>query len=153
YPEKVALIYREKNHVWTYEQFNAKANQLAQALLKLGVNKGDVVSTFLYNTSEFALTLFASAKIGAIFNPINYRLTANELHYILNNAESKVLVFEDAVRDVVTKTKNLGTTVEHYLFVDQDLPDYAEDFEELLNSGENVQPNVDVDENDMYIMM
>lgn len=153
YPEKVALIYREKNHVWTYEQFNAKANQLAQALLKLGVKKGDVVSTFLYNTSEFALTLFASAKIGAIFNPINYRLTANELHYILNNAESKVLVFEDAVRDVVTKTKNLGTTVEHYLFVDQDLPDYAEDFEELLNSGENVQPNVDVDEDDMYIMM
>lgn len=153
YPEKVALIYREKNHVWTYEQFNAKANQLAQALLKLGVKKGDVVSTFLYNTSEFALTLFASAKIGAIFNPINYRLTANELHYILNNAESKILVFEDAVRDVVTKTKNLGTTVEHYLFVDQDLPDYAEDFEELLNSGENVQPNVDVDEDDMYIMM
>lgn len=153
YPDKIALIYREKDHVWTYEQFNAKANQLAQALLKRGVKKGDVVSTFLYNTSEFALTLFASAKIGAIFNPINYRLTANELHYILNNAESKVLVFEDAVRDVVTKTKNLGTAVEHYLFVDKDSPDYAEDFEEWVNSGENVQPDVDIDENDMYIMM
>lgn len=153
YPDKIALIYREKDHEWTYEQFNAKANQLAQALLKLGVKKGDVVSTFLYNTSEFALTLFASAKIGAIFNPINYRLTANELHYILNNAESKVLVFEEAVRDVVTKTKNLGTTVEHYLFVDKDLPDYAEDFEELLNSSENVQPDIHVDEDDMYIMM
>lgn len=153
FPDKIALIYREKNHVWTYEQFNAKANQFAQALLKLGVKKGDVVSTFLYNTSEFALTQFAAAKIGAVFNPINYRLTANELQYILNNAESKVLVFEDAVRDTVQKAKDLGTNVQHYVFADKKLPDYAEDFEQLLNLSNSEHPNVHVEESDLYIMM
>ena len=153
FPNKIGLIYREKNHVWTYRQFNEKANQLAHALLKLGVKKGDVVSTFLYNTSEFAVTLFASAKIGAIFNPINYRLTAGELQYILQNAESKVIVFEDAVRDTVLKTKQLGTDVEHYLFVDENSPDYAKDFEKLLHSGSSEPPDVEVDEEDMYIMM
>lgn len=153
FPDKIGLIYREKNHVWTYEQFNAKANQFAQALLKLGVKKGDVVSVFLYNTSEFALTQFASAKIGAIFNPINYRLTASELQYILNDAGSKVLVFEEEVRETVQKSKELGTNVQHYVFADEETPDYAEDFEQLLNLGSQEKPNVEVDENDMYIMM
>lgn len=153
FPDKVGLIYREKNHVWTYKQFNEKANQFAQALIRLGVEKGDVVSTFLYNTSEFVLTQFATAKIGAIFNPINYRLTANELHYILNDANSKVLIFEQVVRDTIQKTKDLGTHVEHYIDVDEDSPDYAENFEELLNLSEDKRVTREVSEDDLYIMM
>lgn len=153
YPDKVGLIYREKNHVWTFKQFNEKANQLAHAFMKLGIKKGDVVSVFLYNTSEFALTQFAAAKIGAIFNPINYRLTASELQFILNDAESKLLVFEEAVLETVKKTVNLGVKVQHYVYIDKNVPEFAEDFEELLNSEPVEKPNIEVNENDLYIMM
>lgn len=153
YPEKLGLSYLEKNQAWTFREFDEKANQLAHALLKLGIKKGDVVSTFLYNTSEFILTQFATAKIGAIFNPINYRLTANELQFIVEDARSKVLLFENAVLEVVEKSVELGLEVEHYIYVDPNPPSFARQFYELMTSAENTKPKIEVTEDDLYIMM
>lgn len=70
--------------------------------MKEGVRKGDCVSVYLYNCREFVNVYLACAKIGAIFNPINFRLKAKELSYILQDATSKVVVFEKAVESTVT---------------------------------------------------
>lgn len=153
YPEKIGLIYRRKNQVWTYKQLDEQVNRFANALIGLGVRKGDIVSVFLYNTSEFVVALFAAAKIGAVFNPINYRLTAYELQYILNDANSKVLLYEEQLKETVHKTKELGVKVEYYIFVDEQVPDYACSFYELLEESEDRAPFVEVHENDLYIMM
>jgi len=153
YPNKLGLSYLEKNQAWTFKEFDEKANQLAHALVKLGIKKGDVVSTFLYNTSEFALAQFATAKIGAIFNPINYRLTASELQFIVQDARSKVLLFEQAVENIVLKAVERGIQLDHYIYVDSDVPDYAVSFYELLASADKTKPEVEVTEDDLYIMM
>ncbi|HHW38633.1 MAG TPA: long-chain-fatty-acid--CoA ligase [Bacillales bacterium] len=154
YPNKVALVYERKNQRWTYEDLNRKVNQFATSLKKIGVGKGDVVSTFLYNTSEFVITLFASAKLGAVFNPINYRLTSHELNYILNDARSKVIVYEDIVTDTVNKAKELGTNVEHCIQVDQNTLSQELNFYSLLEQGsETLLWEDHVTENDLYIMM
>jgi len=153
YPHKLALVYPRKNQRWTYEEMDAKINRFASALQSLGVKKGDVVSTFLYNTSEFVVTLFAAAKIGAIFNPINYRLTAYELQYILNDAKSKVVLFEQAVQDIIRKTMELGTEVEHYVYVDNELPEGAKSFHQLVETAFESFVRPTINENDYYIMM
>ena len=59
--------------------------------------------TYLYNTEELITCLFACAKIGAIFNPINFRLMAEEVAFILSDAEPKVVLFEQAVAEQVAK--------------------------------------------------
>src|SRR5699024_11559991 len=115
YPEKTALIYETKDQSWTYKELNENVNRLAYSLQQLGVEKGDVVSTFLYNSSDFIVTLFASAKIGAVFNMINYRLVAYDLQYILNDANTKVLIYEDDVEEIVHATVALGVNVEHFV--------------------------------------
>lgn len=153
YPDKIGLSYQGKEQVWTFKEFDEKANQLAHALLQLGIRKGDVVSTFLYNTSEFVVTQFATAKIGAIFNPINYRLTASELQFIIEDAKSKVLLFEHVVVDIVKKARELGLQVENYLYVDSDVPEYARSFYELISDAKSTKPEVEVSEDDLYIMM
>lgn len=153
YPDKLGLVYKEKNHYWTFKQFDEKANQLANALIQLGVEKGDVVSTFLYNSSEFALTQFATAKIGAIFNPVNYRLTSVELQFILNNAESKVLVFDELSEVTVRKTKELGIGVKHFLYTDKDTPAFSKNFETAFESQTAEKPTIQVTEDDPYILM
>ncbi|MBS4191673.1 long-chain-fatty-acid--CoA ligase [Bacillus sp. FJAT-49705] len=153
YPNKTGLIYREKEQSFTFQELNEKVNQFASSLSQLGVKKGDVVSTFLYNTSEFVITLFASAKLGAIFNPINYRLTPNELQYILNDAGSKVLIFEKDTANVVEETTNLGVNVSHCIYTDEYVPQYAMDFYKLLETGYSSKPDVTVTEDDIYIMM
>ena len=76
YPNKEALVEPEKNIRWTYKQWDEQINKTAHALLEDGVRKGDTVSVYLYNCREFVNVYLACAKIGAIFNPINFRLKA-----------------------------------------------------------------------------
>ncbi|WP_458412110.1 long-chain-fatty-acid--CoA ligase [Schinkia sp. CFF1] len=152
FPEKIALVYDRKNQQWTYNELRDKVNRFAGALQKLGVQKGSVVSTFLYNTSEFVIALLASAKLGAIFNPINYRLTAHELQYILKDAESTVLLFEEAVAETVRKTAELGVNVNQFIYVDENEPPFSHNFYELINQSVGYETAA-VSENDPYIMM
>lgn len=63
--------------------------------------EGDRVSTFLYNTELLATVYFACGKIGAIINPINFRLNSDELAFIMHDAEPKVFLFEEALQNVV----------------------------------------------------
>ena len=74
FPKKEALVDIAKGRRYTYEQWEKEVNRLANALLEAGVQKGDRVSTVLFNTLELGTAFFACVKIGAIFNPINFRL-------------------------------------------------------------------------------
>ena len=56
YPNKTGLVDWVKGQRWTFAQWDDEVNRMANLLLELGVNKGDVVSVFLYNRSEFVTT-------------------------------------------------------------------------------------------------
>jgi acyl-CoA synthetase (AMP-forming)/AMP-acid ligase II len=150
YPERDALIYPRRNQRWTYAEFDAKANRLANALADLGVEKGDRVSTMLYNGTEIVLTVFACAKLGAVFNPLNYRLSAGEIEYILNDAASSLLVFEADTREAVTAARPALETVEEYLYIDEDVPSYADPFYDHLEAADDDRPDTVVTEDDTY---
>jgi long-chain acyl-CoA synthetase len=149
FPETDAIIYPERDQRWTYEEFDERANRLANALSALGVDHGDRVSTLLYNGSEIILTVFACAKLGAVFNPLNFRLTAGEAEYILNDAGSSVLVFEEATRPAVEGAKPDLDTVSEYVAIDGAEGD-EHDFYELLESGAPTRPTTTVEEDDVY---
>lgn len=153
YPNKTAIVYQEKEQSWTYSEFNGLVNRFAASLEELGVKKGDVVSTFLYNTSEYVIALFAAAKLGAVFNPINYRLTAPELQYILNDANAKVLLYGENVTDIVDSAIELGMDIAHYINVDSDGQGEVHSFYEMVEKGGNEQPTAEVTEDDIYILM
>jgi len=150
YPKKDALIYPRRDQHWTYAEFDRKANQLANALADRGVEKGDRVSTMLHNGSEIVLTVFACAKLGAVFNPLNYRLPAGEIEFILNDAESGLLIFEEATREAVTNARDDLTTVEEYLYIDEDGPEWAGEFYDALEGGATSRPDTVVEEDDVY---
>jgi len=101
YPDRDAIIYPRKDQHWTYAEFNERVNRLANALLEAGIETGDRVATVLYNGSEMALTVYACAKIGAVFTPLNFRLPAGEIEYIVNDAEAKMVLFESETREAV----------------------------------------------------
>ena len=77
---------------WTFADFDRATDRLASGLLDLGVSSGDHVAVWLNNSVEWALTLCACARIGAVLVPINTRYTATEAHYILADSDAKVLV-------------------------------------------------------------
>src|SRR5216684_2763850 len=72
----------------TYGAFHARSNQLARALQRLGVRRGDRVAALANNRAEYPLIYFAVIKLGAIVVPINARFTADEVANIVTHADT-----------------------------------------------------------------
>ncbi|KMM39026.1 fatty acid--CoA ligase [Guptibacillus hwajinpoensis] len=152
YGKEEALIDPERDVRWTYEQWNAEVNRLANALLDAGVKKGDRVSTLLFNTVELGTLFFSCAKIGAVLNPINFRLKPNEVAYIIEDAEPSILVYEKMLEPVVSAIQNNYPDVSFWS-IDDSTPAYAESYTQHLRLSSDAEPEADVDENDLYAIM
>jgi fatty-acyl-CoA synthase len=87
-----ALVSRHQGIRLTYRQLREKTNEFAIALLGFGVDKGDRVGIWSPNNTEWVLTQFATAKVGAILVNINPAYRVSELEYALNQAEVSLLV-------------------------------------------------------------
>ena len=81
-----AFVEFERGRRFSFKQLNQRCNRIANALVERGVKPGDRVATLLKNGIEFIESYFAVAKIGAVLVPVNWRLVANEISYILNDA-------------------------------------------------------------------
>ncbi|RAU20551.1 long-chain fatty acid--CoA ligase [Paramagnetospirillum kuznetsovii] len=156
YPGKAALVAWEggERRVWTHGELDREVNRHAGVLLELGVGRGDVVAAFLYNTPIFVFVLLAAARVGAIFNPINYRLAARELAFILGDGGARVVLFEEEGSDVVARARALDTGSRHWVFADPGTPpDGARSLAALAVDKSDAPPGVAVDENDPCILM
>ena len=78
----------------TFAALEGRSNQLAHGLRQLGVGRGDHVGVFAYNSIEFVETMLACYKIRAVPLNINYRYVGDELAYLLDDGDVKVLVFD-----------------------------------------------------------
>lgn len=88
-PDRDAIVFEGKR--WTYSQTGERVNRLSNALIRLGVKKGDRVAILQVNCLEIVESYFATATLGGIFVPLNFRAKADELNYMLGNAEAKIL--------------------------------------------------------------
>ena len=70
----------------SFSQLNASTNRLANALVADGIKKGERVGLLLMNSREFMEAYFAVAKVGAVVVPLNWRLVADELEFILKDS-------------------------------------------------------------------
>lgn len=86
YPEKVAVIDGAKR--LTYRQFDQRVNRLSNALLSAGIGKGDHVALIMTNTHQLLESFYGLGQIGAVAVPVNYRLSADDIAYILNHSDS-----------------------------------------------------------------
>ncbi|OLS36192.1 long-chain-fatty-acid--CoA ligase [Bacillus sp. MRMR6] len=100
FPNKVALVDNKKRV--TYKELQNRVENLAGWLQSKGIEKGDKVALLLFNKIEYAECLFAIAKIGAVAVTINFRLQPNEIEYILNNSDSKILVVDSELVPTIT---------------------------------------------------
>jgi len=123
-----------------YTQMNQLVNRCAGVLTGLGVGKGDRVALLMGNSVEFCCLFYGAAKIGAVAVPLNTRLTAAELEFILSDSGSRVLVFGDSFAATVEAIK-AGTT--HPCSVKDWVPATgAGSLAERLQAADNSEPAV-----------
>jgi fatty-acyl-CoA synthase len=97
-PEKAITVF--EGETTTYGEMARRAIALAGGLDEQGVHRGDVVALLSYNSPEFLETIFAANYLGAIAMPINWRLAAPEVRYILEHSGSRALVCDDRLTDL-----------------------------------------------------
>ena len=91
------------SHEFTYREVSDRVGRLAAALLQLGVKKGDRVAVLHRNCHRMLEAYFAAVHAGAILVPMNHRLTAGDLAYILDDTSCRVMIADDGWSDLAAK--------------------------------------------------
>ncbi len=157
-PTMDGLVEIERERRFTFAGLNARSNRTANALRALGIRKGDRVALLLMNGVEFTDAFFAIAKIGAVVVPLNWRLVADELAFILDDSGAVVLVYDEELRSVVSDLRGRGpdaSAVRHWVQVGliEGRPEWALAYDELQADAPDADPPIEgADGDDVYIM-
>jgi fatty-acyl-CoA synthase len=106
-PAKAALV--QDGAVTTYAQLDGATTRLAHGLRARGVSRGDRVAFLGLNSVEMVIAMFAAARIGAVFVPLNTRLAAPELKYLFKHSGAGLLLVEDTLSAVAEQARADGT--------------------------------------------
>ncbi|HYW03289.1 MAG TPA: long-chain fatty acid--CoA ligase [Gammaproteobacteria bacterium] len=153
HPDREALVYGDTR--LTSSQLDERVRRLADALAARGVRQGDRVAALMLNSNAFIETLFACARLGAIFVPINFRLSPAEIRYVLDDAGAHLVVYHDLFADLLAPARE-GTELLHAIRVNEGAAAVAasdEDYETVLAAGDPERPAAPVVQDDVHLMM
>ena len=112
-PEKIAYQFQGKDT--SYGEFEVTVGRFAKALQDLGVEKGDHVAFLLGNTPHFLISFYATLRLGATAIPINPIYTPDEIGYIINNGDVKVVIALDMLLPLVEAGVHAFPKVEKFI--------------------------------------
>lgn len=142
YPNKIAVVEYGGSKL-TYREFNERVNRLANALLALGIKKGDKIAYLFFNCSQFAETHYAVAKAGAVGVPLNFRLVGRELSYQINNSDAVCLIYGPEFVQTVDSIRQEIPGVKHFICAGNGSGDVLK-YEELIKDNSPAEPGVEV---------
>lgn len=153
YPDKRAVVCGDAS--WTYAEFAQRVNRLSQALLSLGVEKGDRVAILHHNCHRYLECYFGVMQIGAVLVPMNYRLSTSDWLDIIRDSGARLLVADatfgeriDSIADSLTERCRVvwsGTGEER-----REAHISGADYEELLRAASvEAPPAIDIQGEDI----
>ena len=153
FPDKeIITLQGEGLHRYTYRDLTGRVARLSNALRGLGVEEGDRVATFAWNTYRHLEAYFAAPVMGAVVHTVNIRLAAEDIVYIINHAADKVILVDPDLVPILEALAPRLESVEHYIVMTGDrdfstsLPS-ALNYEELLAGASSEYLPADLDEN------
>lgn len=149
-PERNCIVFEGKK--WTYAQTSERVIRLANALANLGVEKGDRIGMLQVNCNQYVETYFATAKLGAILVPLNFRAKTDELSYMIANAEAKILLVGGRYLDMVDAIlPQLPTVIQ---CISLDMKDGKRlYYEDLINAASLDELTIEIGDEDITILM
>ena len=132
----------------SYLETNAQANRLANALLNLGLKKGERVALLSPNRHQLVISEYGVLKAGLTAVPLNARLSMGEVVHMLNNSEASALILGPEYIEDLTRHQGEIETVRHLIAI-AEAPPTMLDFETLLAGASPEEPEVEVGPNDL----
>jgi len=152
-PDRIGA--RDLERTMTFREWNQRACRLANALLGLGLVKGDRVAVLAYNCVEWTEIYAATAKAGLIAVPINFRLATPEIRFIIENAGAAALIVQDELFGAIGPADGvLPITPERTIhFGAKRCPAGIVEYEAFLARGAATEPGVAVAASDPWMLM
>jgi len=150
-PDK-EIVYRDKVR-FTYRTFYERVNRLANGLEQLGVKQGDTVCVFDYDSHRYLECYFAIPMMGAVLHTMNWRLSPEQILYMMNHAEDDVVLIHSDFLPILEEIRDKLTTVKKVvLLTDSDERpvtklSFDAEYEELLRGAKTEYDFPDFDEN------
>jgi len=143
-PEREAYIDSSSDQRLTFRELNDRSNQIANQLLDLGIKKGERVALALMNSAEFIESYIGIAKIGGVVVPLNWRLVADELEFIIKDSGTRTLIYGEEFLAVVTDLHSRGakTDITDWLQVGspERVAEFAQDYQGFRDQGSAQEP-------------
>lgn len=150
-PERIGA--RDLERAMTFRAWNERACRLGNALLALGLRKGDRVAVLAYNRVEWAEIYAAVAKTGLIAVPINFRLTASEVKFICSDCAVSAVIAEAALLPVIEPIRNdLAVEDGRFVLIGRQQQGWV-DYEALIARGAQNEPEASVEADDTWCLM
>jgi acyl-CoA synthetase (AMP-forming)/AMP-acid ligase II len=152
-PEKIGA--RDLERAMTFRQWNERACRLANALLGLGLRKGDRVAVLAYNSVEWLEIYAAVAKAGLVVVPVNFRLLGAEIRYIVGDAGARAMIVQDGLVDAVADIRaELPVPAANYVHFGAGRcpPDFRK-YERLIAEAASGEPAVEVGPDEPWAFM
>jgi fatty-acyl-CoA synthase len=118
YPNKIAIVDGDRR--FTYREFDERVNRLANALLDLGLSRGDRVCMLSPNSHFYLESFYATAQVGLILVPLNYRLVAADHEYIISHAGVSAVLVDGEYTGVVEEIRASLSSVQHWIVAQDD---------------------------------
>ncbi len=145
YPEHRAVVDIDGDKKRSYREVNSRANRLAHALLKLGINKGCKAAMFMNDSVEVLEIIFALNKIGAVWTLCNYRFTSNEAKRQIDHSDSAILFFHEEYKQIIEEINSELPKVKDYVVVGRggDTDKYWK-YESLFEGASQDEPDIEI---------
>ncbi|MHA1265892.1 MAG: AMP-binding protein [Candidatus Helarchaeota archaeon] len=152
YPkDRLAIIYGDKKLTW--KQLNSRINKLANALRKLGIEKGDKVAFLFYNSPQFIEANIAIQELGAIPVPMNFRYVASEMEFLLNNSDAIAFIFDDDALGELQKIRENIPGVKYLIHDGANTPSDMLNYEAIIQGAKDKEIKVDLDIHDTAVII
>lgn len=160
-PHEEAIVMNYKGTITrrlTYAELNMEANRFANAIMALGVKKGDRVAIFSHNCVQFVIYMAALAKMGAWITPLNFALRGREIVPLISHSEPVMFIVEDDLLDTVLEVDGELTSVKHRVMINlsgtKTLPAGWLDFDALCSAQYPAdEPAVEINGDDILTLM
>jgi len=137
-PDRPALIEGERTLTW--RTFFRTRNRLAHSLAALGVDSGQHAVIYAHNSAENLLASHALRALGAVAVPMNHRLTADEVVYILENSDATAVFVGDGFLPMAEQVRGAATRVKRWITLGTERRPWAEPLDDLLARGSDEAP-------------
>jgi acyl-CoA synthetase (AMP-forming)/AMP-acid ligase II len=153
-PERLALVAGDERR--TYGDLDRNANRLARHLGDGGVGPGSKVAIYAWNRVEWVEAMLAAFKLRAVPININYRYVADELRYVLENADVEAVVFERAFAPIVDEVRGSLPLLQQLVMLDDGsdvaAPDGAISYEDALDAQSDEALGITRSADDLYML-